>query len=573
MNHARQQVSPAIAGAAEAGLDAVVVTEAEAPWPVVHVGPGALALLAFLREDRAVNELAAEAEGVIGRALPELLPPGLDLAIAAQCAAVAASGRRAEATVDVRGADGTVRAAVQYALSTVDEWMFWAVRRVHHTPLGSQPGSGHAADALTGVGTRLTVREELERRMRVLARGGGGFALVFLDIDGLKEINDTFGHPVGDVVLEEIGARLRAMVRGSDVVGRLGGDEFVLIWPGVSSGDNAQRMYRRILTAIQEPIEAQGAAMRVSASAGALLVWEVQDRDPDELLRDADAAMYEAKARRDGELVIFEPSMKAAVLGSLVTAGELREAVYEGQLELHGQPVLDIIEDRTAGVELLLRWRHPERGLLPPADFLAAADASDVMVDLGQWVMDEAVSTAARWERNGASLDYYRIGINVTPRQLLRLDIVGQFASALARFGTSAENFVFEVVESQALDAVSAAADQIRELRQIGARVGIDDFGKGFANLANLRDLPVDLIKVDRSLVSIHPTQREAAILSGVQSIAAAIGAEVVLEGVERQSQVTVARQCGVRFAQGYLLGMPQPLTASPPMGHIPAAS
>lgn len=562
-------------GAAEAGLDAVVITEAWSPWRVVHANSAGLAMLSFLRDEHGSGgrplDSDSDGDGVRGRPLPEVLPVGLDLTMATQCAAVATTGHRVEATVEVRGDDGSVRGAIQFALSLVHDWLLWTVRWVHHRPAhSSRANTDTRADALTGVGTRLMVREELERRLEVLDRGGDGFALIFLDIDGLKEINDTFGHPVGDAVLEQIGARLRGMVRGSDVVGRLGGDEFVVIWPGVCEADTARRMHRRILSALEEPIEAQGAAMRVTASAGALLVCEAQQRDPDELLRDADAAMYEAKARRDSELVIFEPAMKAAVLGSLVTAGQLRDAVYDGQLELHGQPVLDIIDNRTAGVELLLRWRHPERGLLRPADFLAAADASDVMIDVGRWVMDEAVSAAALWERHGESLEYYRVGINVTPRQLGRLDVVDQFASALARFGTSAENFVFEVVESQALDAVSTAADQIRQLREMGARVGIDDFGKGFANLANLRDLPVDLIKVDRSLVSIHPTQREAAILTGVQSIAAAIGAEVVLEEVERDSQVRVARECGVRFAQGYLLGMPQPLGSTPPRGRIP---
>lgn len=320
-------------------------------------------------------------------------------------------------------------------------------------------------------------------------------------------------------------------------------------------------------------MESQGAALRITASAGALLVCEPLDRDPDDLLRDADAAMYEAKARRDGELAIFEPAMQATVLGSLVTAGELRVAVAQNQLELHGQPILDIINGRTAGVELLLRWRHPERGLLSPADFLAAADASDVMADVGAWVLETAVSTVADWERSGAPLDYYRVGINVTPRQLLRSDIVEVFDEALRRHNTSADNFVFEVVESQVLDSASRAAEQVRGLRELGARVGIDDFGNGFANLANLRDLPVDLIKVDRRLVGIHPTKREAAILSAVQSIASAIGADVVLEGVERESQLLVARSCGVRFAQGFLLGMPQPLGDTPPVAIDPGAA
>lgn len=565
------RADPALVAVAEAGFDSVAIVTGQAPWTLLHGSDGLAELLTSLRVDQ---RSPSDGFGLqVGSPFSEQLPHDLAAELSTQCQAVAITGRRAEGIVDIRDHDGSARAGIQYAITPVDDVCVCVLRRVHRSISELTWGDSEVGhDALTGVGTRLGVRRALEDALRGLRDAGDGFSVVYLDVDGLKEINDTFGHPVGDSVLGEVGTRLRRMVRGSDFVGRLGGDEFVVVWPGICSETAARRMHQRILRALEEPMESQGAALRVTASAGALLVCDPQDRDADDLLRDADAAMYEAKARRDGELVIYEPTMQTTVLGSLVTAGELRSAVREGQLELHGQPILDITNGRTAGVELLLRWRHPERGLLGPADFLAAADASDVMTDVGEWVLESAVSTVASWERRGEPLDYYRVGINVTPRQLLRSDIVELFEEALLRHNTSAENFVFEVVESQVLDSASRAAEQVRGLRALGARVGIDDFGNGFANLANLRDLPVDLIKVDRRLVGIHPTSREAAILSAVQSIAAAISADVVLEGVERESQLRVARSCGVRFAQGYLLGMPQPLGDTPPLAVEPGA-
>lgn len=571
--HTGVHADPVVVAAAEAGFDAVAIVVGQPPWTLVHFSQEMGELLDALSADQRVAPSQASTGVQLGRPFLEQLPTGLATELATQCAAAAVTSRRIDGIVDIRDHDGSARAGVQYALTPVAGTYVLVFRRVHRSVSELSLGDSlEDSDALTGVGTRLAVRRALEDALGQLHASGRGFSVVYLDVDGLKEINDTFGHPVGDSVLAEVGSRLRGMVRGSDFVGRLGGDEFVLVWLGICSAGTARRMHQRILRALEEPIESQGAALRLTASAGALLVCEPQDRDADDLLRDADAAMYEAKARRDGELVIFEPTMQATVLGSLVTAGELRGAVHRGQLELHGQPILDIVNGRTAGVELLLRWRHPERGLLGPADFLAAADASDVMADVGEWVLETAVSTVARWERIGPPLDYYRVGINVTPRQLLRSDIVEAFDEALRRHNTSAENFVFEVVESQVLDSASRAAEQVRGLRELGARVGIDDFGNGFANLANLRDLPVDLIKVDRRLVGIHPTSREAAILSAVQSIASAISADVVLEGVERESQLRVARSCGVRFAQGFLLGMPQPLGDTPPQAIDPTA-
>ena len=218
---------------------------------------------------------------------------------------------------------------------------------------------------------------------------------------------------------------------------------------------------------------------------------------------------------------------------------------------------------------MLVRWYHPERGLLNPADFMTAAEVGDIMDGLGSWVIDRAVAQASAWDASH-HLGPFRVSINVWPRQLTHSDVVRQLGEAIDRHGARPENFLVEIIESQDLESRTRAAEQIRGLLDMGVRVGIDDFGSGFANMSYLRDLPVDIIKVDRALVSRYPTRREEAILEAVQSIAAAIGADVVLEGVEQIAQLEAARRCGVKYVQGFLVGRPTLAGARPPHGRFP---
>lgn len=267
-----------------------------------------------------------------------------------------------------------------------------------------------------------------------------------------------------------------------------------------------------------------------------------------------------------GGLGAFEPEEV------LVSPQALRAALRHGELVLFAQPVVDVPTGRTAGAEMLVRWRHPTRGLLAPADFLAVAETSDLMEELGAWVIDRAVQQTARWEEAKGGLDYFRVGLNISPRQLTHCDIVGELRAALHRYNTTPDNLLVEVVENPVLDSRTAAADQLRALLDLGVRVGIDDFGAGFANMTYLRDLPIDVIKVDRALMGLEPTRRDEMLLTAVQTIAEAVGADVVLEGVERAVQFDVARRCGVRFAQGFLLGRPVLPGALPPIGVSPSA-
>jgi len=389
------------------------------------------------------------------------------------------------------------------------------------------------------------------------------------DIDGLKRINDTFGHPTGDAVIAAVGHRLTDLVRGSDVVGRMGGDEFVVVWPDVSTEDDVRSLHSRLRRALQEPVSTLAGELQVSASAGAVLVGDHPPLDQEELLRNADAAMYEAKRTRDGDLVVHSPDMASSVLGSLLTAGELRLALQSSQLELHAQPVARLDEGGTRGAELLLRWRHPVHGLMPPGRFMAAADMGEVTKDVSSWVINAAVATTAQWCQGRLPGDY-RVGFNISARQFARGDVSATFERALDRYGGDPANFVVEITESAVLDPRSRGLGQLRRLRDAGVVIGVDDFGAGNLTLAYLREIDVDLIKVHESVVGLQPGAREEALLRATCGIADSIGAQVVLEGVERLSQLHMAQDCGVGFAQGFLLGLPEPVGATPPQATMP---
>lgn len=567
----------AVIEAADAGLDGVVVCRAQKPYQVLYLAERARELLTSLDaapppevgEFDVVNEVPEAAGGFV-LTVEDLIPPGFDADLIAMLEEVSGGGFRVDDVIRISGPEGTIRASLMSAVRQVGPFLIWSFRALaSDLEASDRPPRTPSLDPLTGLSTRAGIRAALERCIERLDFLGEGFALEFLDVDDLHAVNSAFGHEVGDVVVRDVGERMRALVRGSDTVGRVGGDEFVLVWPGVRSISDVQMLHTRVSRALGEPYRIDGHEVQVTISAGALFLSANAGSDPDDLLRDADAAMRQAKERGPGSLLIVESVDRPLRPGGFVTPGELRRALRDDEFVLYAQPLVDVASGQTTGAEMLVRWYHPERGLLNPADFMMAAEVSDIIGDLGGWVIDQAVAQAAAWERV-TPLDNFRVGVNVWPHQFGHADVVGQFVEALERHGTTADNFVIEIIESQELESRARAAEQIAALLDLGFRVGIDDFGSGFANMSYLRDLPVDLIKVDRALVGRYPTRREEAILQAVQSVASAIGADVVLEGVEQIAQLETARRCGVTFAQGYLVGRPTLAGLRPPRGRFP---
>lgn len=556
------------------GLDGVLICEVRDPFAVGFVSDAARAALVGLGVSPSVFDRLDRGRGNGQRsdpvALTEVLPAGIDADEVAIAREVVESGSRVRDTIDVRGPEGTIRGHLEVAVRRVDQVMIWSLRVIQaEDRQDGRPRPQAFMDALTGLTNRAAVRRALELCLQRLDFLGEGFAIALLDIDDLAGINERLGHDVGDMVLREVGERMRGLVRGSDVVGRVGDDEFVLVWPGVRSRTDVRMLHRRVAEAISAELEIDGRMVSVTMSAGAVFVSAPQGRDPDDLLRDADVAMRKARSQGPGSLVVDAHRENLDRSSTFVTVGELREALRQDEFVLYSQPIVNVFSGLTVGAEMLVRWRHPQRGLLGPSEFLPAAEVSDVMDLIGEWVVDRTVAVAAGWERN-RFLGDFRISLNAWPRQLTHSDLVGQLERSLKRHGSTPQRFVVEVLESQELQSRTRVAEQLRRLLDLGVGVGIDDFGSGFANMSYLRDLPIDMIKVDRALVGRYPTRREEAILEAIQSIGSAIGADVVLEGVEQIAQLEAARRCGVKLAQGYLVGRPVPSGRTPPQGKFP---
>ena len=478
-----------------------------------------------------------------------------------------AAGDGARATNPLQLPPGLSDTRLVLSATRASEWLWITVRSVLDVNREDHPNLNR--DHLTGLANQREVRRTLLNALERVELGGGGFAVVCMDIDHFRRINHKWSQAVGDAVLVEIAARLGSFAPRAEVVGRLRNDEFVIVWPGVTSEAALAQLQAEVQTLVARQLEVAGHAMRVSMSAGAVIVTDATPASPDTLLTDADAARVLAKRSVGDGVTIFTPEMRAPLVTCRVTIAELRDAMRHQEFDLFAQPVLDVSSGVTTGVELLLRWHHPTLGLLAPDDFLELAESCDVADWLGEWVLDRAAAISVLWSQHDPERDF-RIAVNLSPRQLASTDVVSAVTGALKRHGAVPTDFLLEITESVELASRPRTAEQVRGLLDLGLRVGIDDFGSGFANMSYLRDLPVDVIKVDRALVRLEPTGHEEAILKAVTSVARAIGADVVLEGVERVEQLELARRCGVKSAQGYLFGEPMPVGPRRPEGRFP---
>lgn len=414
----------------------------------------------------------------------------------------------------------------------------------------------HAAthDALTGLPNRVLLRDRIEHALHRVHREGGAVTIAFLDLDGFKTINDTRGHTYGDEVLRQAAERLTRSVREDDTVARLGGDEFVLVLEGCADEHDWERVYLRVASALAEPLTVDGEPVSLRASIGVVFT-SAEETDVDAVMRNADIAMYASKNSGKARYTVFTDRHHRDVLDLVALESDLVTAVAEQQFELHHQPIQDVRQQRTVGHEVLLRWRHPSRGLLYPAAFLPALEAGGHMVEVGAWALREALAQAAR--RHGSDS---MVTVNVSVQQLVRSDFVATVRDALRDTGTSSGSLVVELTESQMLPSRTSVLDQLQELRDLGVKVAVDDFGTGYSSLSHLADLPVDLVKIDRSfLVGLADSRREAVLRSAVE-LSGAVGAECLVEGVETDDQLALVRATGARYAQGFLLGRPGPL-------------
>src|SRR3954447_14292422 len=412
-------------------------------------------------------------------------------------------------------------------------------------------------DPLTALPNRTALHELIDAELQKPDRSP--VTVLFLDVDGFKDVNDSLGHEVGDALLRQLAGRLTAAARRQDTVGRFGGDEFVVLCPDTDP-EGAEFLARRCRSVFDEPFPVCGRKLRLSASIGIAGVAGSRRRGtrPPDGVRDADLAMSAAKVGGRNGIRVFTPDLREAVQQKVLVAAELREAIEAGQLTLHYQPVLHLPTGRIDGVEALVRWQHPERGMIPPCDFIPVAEQYDLIDPLTRWVLAAATRQAAEWDRLGLPLV---VGVNVSAATLAAGTLVDDVAEALAVSGLPPERLIVELTESTVAEDPERAAHQFAALRISGVEVSIDDFGAGFSSLGQLVNIPAGVLKIDRSLVTgaTDGRSQSAAAIAAVVALARACGMGRFGEGVETAEQRAMAAQLDCTFVQGYHIARPMP--------------
>ena len=414
-------------------------------------------------------------------------------------------------------------------------------------------------DVLTGLANRALLRERLERLWASRTRRARPFSLLYLDLDDFKAINDSLGHEVGDEVLVEVARRLGGVLRQVDTASRLGGDEFALLLDDCATPGDAARVARRALDAVQAPMQVAGRQLQLGASIG--IVSHDDGASPDELLRNADIAMYTAKRHGKARFEVFEPSMHVRAVERLQLEVDLAHALERHQLVLHYQPVVALDDSRIVGVEALLRWAHPERGLVGPVHFVPVAEASGAIVPIGRWVLLEACRQVAQWQRRTGIPDL-EVAVNVSMVQLVQGDVRADVELALATSGLAPEHLTLELTESALAEEHEAVADILAGLRTLGVRIAIDDFGTGYSSLAYLQQFPVDVLKIDRSFVAgMVDGRQHPAVVRAIVELGHTLDLQTVAEGIERDSELAQFRALHCHRGQGYLFSRPADAT------------
>jgi diguanylate cyclase (GGDEF)-like protein len=411
-------------------------------------------------------------------------------------------------------------------------------------------------DGLTGLPNRVALLDALER---VLAgRTRHSTAVLFLDLDNFKDANDAFGHRIGDELLIALSQRLQRRLRGGDMLARLGGDEFAVVLTDVADKDDAHRMAERLLRVFDEPVFIDGVSVGTYASVG--LAFGSDAETAGELLRNADLAMYEAKRAGGACVAAYKPGLHTAVLRRTELEAELRVAITEEQFVLHYQPIVELSSGRIVGTEALVRWQHPTRGLLAPADFITPAEMSGLIVPLGAWVIRTACEQTARWQLEDPDGAPVSISVNLSPRQLADRGLVTTVAAALYDSGLDPASLCLEITEGSVIKDFEATIPTLQALRTLGVSLALDDFGTGYSSLSYLKKLPVNTVKIDRSFVGdLDDETRNSQIVLAIVELAHALGMSVTAEGAETASQLRTLTAMQCDLAQGFALGRPMP--------------
>jgi diguanylate cyclase (GGDEF)-like protein len=410
-------------------------------------------------------------------------------------------------------------------------------------------------DVLTGLANRAEFNARLEEASRRLIRNGGSVTVMMIDLDRFKAVNDTLGHMAGDQLLSEVGRRLQASVRDIDVLARLGGDEFAIIQEGgADQREGAVALALRIIGAISVPFDLNGHQVEVGTSIGIAMAPE-DGVEPDELLKRADLALYSVKSSGRNDFCLFRNEMLEIVNTQQSAERELREAIAQGQFELHYQPVVDVKTRELRGVESLVRWRHPDKGMIAPDHFIPLAESTGLIVPLGEWILNQACADAANWPA------HVKVAVNISAIQFKKGNLFEVILGVLVKTGLQPERLELEITETSLLENQEAHLTTIRQLKNLGLSIALDDFGTGFSSINYLTIFPFDKIKIDKSFTKGILSRADCkAVVASTLALAQGLGIVTTVEGVETEEQFEYMRNAGVELAQGYLFGRPVPI-------------
>ena len=412
-------------------------------------------------------------------------------------------------------------------------------------------------DPLTGLANRVLFRDRVEQALTGTSRNGEVAGVLLIDLDDFKLVNDTMGHGAGDDLLAAVAERLTAVLRPRDTAARLGGDEFAILVEGAAHANEIEEIAARVVDALCVPLDVVG-GLTTSVSVGVATTPEAHG--PAEMLRQADLALYAAKGAGKGRWRRYEPALHLAAVDRLEVRSELERALAAGAFELRYQPVVELGGGGMVGVEALVRWRHPRRGLVAPADFIPVAEETGLVVPLGVWVLERALADLARWRREGAPGTCITMSVNVSACQVRAPGFLDTLVTALARSDVPAESLVLEITETALLADEAQVSTDLATLRKLGVRIAIDDFGTGYSSLDYLRLHTIDILKIDRSFIAgVEKSGRQAALVGAIVHLARALDLRVVAEGVETTSQRDALVLSGCDLGQGYLFSVPIP--------------
>jgi diguanylate cyclase (GGDEF)-like protein/PAS domain S-box-containing protein len=414
-------------------------------------------------------------------------------------------------------------------------------------------------DSLTGLPNRALFTDRLSHAIDRRGRSQAT-AVYFLDLDRFKRINDSLGHGAGDEVLREVAARIQRTLRPDDTVARFGGDEFTILCESVGGVLEAVGVADRLQREIAQPLRAGGAELRLTASIGIALAEPGEEVDRTRLVEDSDAAMYRAKERGGARTELFDNAMRVRAVQALGIEQELQHALERGELRLFYQPLVSLESGEMVGAEALLRWQHPEHGIVAPDYFLSVAEESGLIVQVGAWAVGEACRRLRDWDRRNGHSHRFGLAVNLSARELTHPDVVSTVLNALRRSALDPHRLTIEVTESTAMADRDSGFRALRELHAAGVRIAIDDFGTGYSSLDHLREMPADILKIDRSFVAgMAANSPDSALVAAAVAMGRALEMEVVAEGIETSEQVADLREFGCPLGQGFLFARPLP--------------